>query len=256
MHIAHQALFARLQTQGGILVIDNGDERLTPENIRQEYTDKPIFTYSLEEIRDLDGKAFIQKVCEDFPALKKIVVGYDFRFGKERLYCADDIRELCDLEVVIVEEIRHNGMSVHSGIIKELIMHGDIIAANELLNRPYKVIGQMIRGQGIGKKQLFPTINLDVGTFLLPDEGVYASRTEIEGRVYDSVTFVGHRVSTDRQFSVETHLLHETPPECMKAGILFYRKIRENKRYTDMETLKARIKEDIMQAEQILKEFA
>lgn len=255
MHAAHQELFNHLGAHGAILVIDTGDFRLTPGNSKQTYTDYPIYYYALEDIRHLEGKEFIAKIRSDFPALKKIVVGYDFRFGKGRHYCAEDIQEIFPLEVVIVNEVRINGISVHAGIIRELLKHGDIEAANMLLTRPYRMCGQSIAGQGIGKKQLFPTINLDVRDFVMPDEGVYATRTVIAGKLYDSVSFIGHRVSTDRQFSVETHILHTEPPVCEEADILFYKKIRDNKRYTDLEELKERIKKDIMESSKILEQI-
>lgn len=255
MHAAHQELFKQLGEKGAILVIDTGDFRLTPGERKQEYTEYPIFYYALDNIRNLEGEEFIRKIREDFPSVEKIVVGYDFRFGKGRHYCAEDIEEIFPLEVVIVNEVRINGISVHAGIIRELLKHGDIEAANTFLTRPYRMSGKAITGQGIGKKQLFPTINLDVKDYIMPDEGVYATRTLIEGQVYDSVSFIGHRVSTDRQFSVETHILNDEPPACESADILFYKKIRDNKRYTDLEVLKERIKKDIIESENILEQI-
>ncbi len=204
-------------------------------------------------VKDIDGEEFIKAIIEEFPKVRKLVVGYDFRFGKDRLYCADDLRHLFSGEVVIVDEIRVDGMSVHSGIIKELIRYGDISKANRLLSRPYRIYGDVITGQGLGNKELYATLNLEVKDFLVPLEGVYATRTVVDGVMYDSVSFVGHRVSTDRKFSVETHILdQEIDFKDSLVAIDFYMKIRDNHRYDKLEDLKRRIELDIFEAKDIL----
>lgn len=254
VHRAHREIIARLGEYGGVLVVDNAGHLLTPHFIMPRFINKPIFIYSLDVIKGLDGREFIEKIVEEFTDLERIVVGYDFRFGKERAYCAEDIPTLFDGEVEIVEEIRHGGISVHSGIIKELLRHGDIEEASRLLGREYMIEGARVAGQGIGAKKLLPTINLEVAAFLLPQDGVYATTTTIKGRPYPSVTFIGNRVTTDRRFSVETHIINGTIQPLSEGevvGVHFLSKLRENHRFATMDALKKQIEQDIMRAKEV-----
>ena len=84
MHVGHQQLFEALGSEGGILVIETGYANLTPQTAREHYSDLPIFYYELGDIRHLDAEGFVAKLLEEFPLLEKIVVGYDFNFGKDR----------------------------------------------------------------------------------------------------------------------------------------------------------------------------
>ncbi|MEA1918036.1 MAG: bifunctional riboflavin kinase/FAD synthetase, partial [Campylobacterota bacterium] len=86
MHIGHQRLFERLGNSGAIVVIETGYANLTPKKEREKFTHYPIFYYELDNIRVLNGEEFIALLKSNFPKLKKIVVGYDFHFGKDRKY--------------------------------------------------------------------------------------------------------------------------------------------------------------------------
>ncbi len=253
--MAHKALFDRLNGIGAVVVIDNEDSSITPGSYRYEFIDLPIFICSFDKIKDLEGDEFILKILDEFPNLKKIVVGYDFRFGRDRLYCAEDLEHIFEGKIEIVNEVRFEGISVHSGIIKELIRYGDINKANILLGRAYSICGKTISGQGIGAKRLYATLNLDVKDFLIPLEGVYATKTIVDKNIYNSVSFVGHRVSTDRKFSVETHILErEISFIDERVSVEFYSKIRDNHRYTNLDELKRRIALDITQAKEYFSE--
>jgi riboflavin kinase/FMN adenylyltransferase len=253
LHVAHLALLHRLCDKGALVVIENGPSFLTPKNYREKISPFPIFYYSLEEIRSLEGGEFLELLKKDFPSLKKIVVGYDFMFGKDRSFCAWDVKELYDGECDVVSEVRVDGISVHSGVIKELLKHGNVGKANTLLGREYQIEGKRIKGQGIGKEQLYATINIDANEFLVPEEGVYVTKTTLGREKFKSVSFVGHRVSTDRSFSIETHILEEfedSGEECV--SIEFISKIRENRRFADLDELKKQIESDIEKAKEIL----
>lgn len=245
MHVAHQALFEKLGDHGAVLAIDNNAPGLTPGVAKQHYVSHPIFTCALEEVRELEGNDFIAEIVRSFPSLEALVVGYDFRFGRGRQYCADDLPSLFHGAVYVVEEIRVDNLSVHSGIIRELVANGDITRANRLLARPYSITGEPIKGQGLGSKELVPTINLSVSHYIIPIEGVYATRTILDETIYDSVTFIGHRVSTDRKFSFETHLLDVAVEPTPEVEVRFYGKLRDNKKYDDLGLLNQQIVEDI-----------
>ncbi len=253
MHLAHQELLKRLGDNGGVVVIEKGNALLTPGKKRCEYTRYPCFFFPLKKIRHLDAKGFVRLLKERFPNIQKIVVGYDFAFGKDRKYSIEDLKKYFDGEVEVVSEQKIGQISIHSRFIKDLLRKGDIETANQLLGREYCVEGRIIKGQGLGKKELFPTINVKVEGYLLPKEGVYATYTIIDGKAYPSVTFIGHRLSTDNRFSVETHIIgQELQDRPNSVTICFVRYLRPNKRFEDLVSLKAQIQEDIQKASEIL----
>ena len=258
MHIGHQALFSELGEQGTVVVIETGYANLTPQSYREEYTHHKVNYLQLADIRHLDGEGFVKLLKMNFPKLQKIVVGYDFHFGKDRRYSFDDLKHIFEGEVVVVDEVKHNNDSVHSHKIRAKLQIGDIHGANEFLGHNYTIVGERVDGQGLGSRELVPTINLRVKDFLLPKEGVHATLTRIddEEHFHPSVSFIGHRVSTDGSFAVETHIL-DADIECKeKAEISFVDFIRNNEKFENIEALKSAIKKDIAKASKKLKFLA
>ncbi|HHO64917.1 MAG TPA: bifunctional riboflavin kinase/FAD synthetase, partial [Epsilonproteobacteria bacterium] len=127
------------------------------------------------------------------------------------------------------------------------LKEGDVGMAKRLLGRSYRIDGSVIRGQGIGREKLVPTINLKVIQYQLPKEGVYATRTYVEGVWRESVSFLGHRVTTDGSFAVETHIIGEEVSvlEHEPVWIAFENLIRPNQKFDSIEALKQQIEEDI-----------
>jgi len=247
MHIGHQKLFSQLGKNGTIVVIETGYANLTPQKERENFSDYPIFYFDLDSIRHLDGEGFIKLLQEKFPLLEKIVVGYDFHFGKNRKYSFNDLTDIFEGEVTVVEEVSLQNDSIHSHKIRAKIQIGDIKGANAFLGHHYTIRGKQVQGQGLGKKELVATINLITENFLLPKEGVYVTLTRIdsEEHFHPSVSFIGHRVTTDGSFAIETHLLDGEVVCKDKASISFISFIRNNKKFNDLKSLNEAIKKDI-----------
>ena len=248
VHRGHKELLKRLGVYGGLVVIDKNKANITPGLKRAEYSRYPCFLYDFNEIKGLSGDEFIALLKRDFKNLQKIVVGFDFRFGRGRAWDKYDLARIFDGEVEIVDEFCFEGMGVHSSAIREYIKQGEIYKANLLLGREYSVEGRVIKGQGIGSRELVPTLNLDVKSYLLPREGVYATRTRIGYKTYGSVTFIGNRVSTDGNFSVETHVLNENITDARDVAVCFIKRLRNNRKFASLEELKRQIYIDIKQA--------
>ncbi len=258
MHLGHQELFKRLGEKGAIVVIENGYSTLTPDGVRERHTSYPILYLELEKIKHLEADEFITLLRGYFPHLKKIVVGYDFHFGKDRKYSAEYLKKVCSAEVEIVDEVKIDGISVHSRYIRELIRKGDIKLANRLLGYNYTIIGSVEKGQGLGAKELVATINIHIEGFEIPKEGVYATLTRIddEEHYHPSVTFIGHRLSTDGSFAIESHIL-DGEVKCQKeAEISFVDFLRENRKFDSLQALKEQIQKDINMAQKRLKMLA
>lgn len=246
MHSAHQELFKNLDDNGAILSIESGYANLTPKRYRQEYSIYPIYYYVLENIKHLEGDEFVRLLKEEFPNLKKIVVGFDFCFGKNRRYCIEKLKELFKGEVLVIDEIKIDDIAVHSRIIRQYIKDGDIKIANKLLGKEYKIYGHQIKGQGLGAKSFVPTINLKIEEFLLPQEGVYVTKTILDDKEYNSITFLGHRATTDGTYAVETHIIDEDIKNSnYTTQIKFYEKLRDNKKFDSFDELKKQILNDI-----------
>ncbi len=249
MHYAHQELFKNLDDNGAILSIESGYANLTPKRYRQEYSKHPIYYYVLDNIKHLEGDEFIKLLKEEYPSLKKVIVGFDFCFGKNRKYCVRNLEELFKGEVLVLDEIRLDTIPVHSRIIREYISNGEIKIANKFLAKEYKIYGTQIKGQGLGSKSFVPTINLKVDKFLLPKEGVYITKTILDNEEYNSITFLGHRVTTDGSYAVETHILDKNIiNKKYTIQIKFLENIRDNKKFNSFEELKTRIDLDILES--------
>jgi len=250
IHIAHKTLIDQVDA---LVIIERNGGYLTPGYRRSHFTSKVCCFYHFDVIKGLTPEAFVEKLKKDFPLLETIVVGYDFHFGKNKAGNAQVLRELCDKEVIVVEEVSIEGISVHSRTIKQYLKEGNIEMANTLLGREYSIEGDIISGQGLGKNELVATLNLSVQSYQLPLEGVYATRTKVDGEWLDSVSFLGHRVSTDGNYAVETHILGEDIGIVRGvAQIAFVAFMRENKKFESLDALKQQIQDDIDSAKKIL----
>lgn len=247
MHLAHQQLFSKLDENGGIVVIQTSYANLSPYTNRKDHTDIPIFYYPLDDIKHLSGKEFINLLYEEFPNLNKIVVGFDFHFGYKAAYNIENLKTFFKGDVEVVDEYKIDDIAIHSKVIREYLRDGNIAMATKLLGYNYKIKGFHIKGQGLGKKQFVPTINIEIEDFLIPQEGIYITKSFFDNQLYNSVTFIGHRVSTDGKFAVETHILNINDKQIYSKNIeiLFYKKLRDNKKYESFEDLRRQIKLDI-----------
>ncbi|MEA2047457.1 MAG: bifunctional riboflavin kinase/FAD synthetase [Campylobacterota bacterium] len=251
IHLAHKML---IDQADALVIIERNGGYLTPGYKRSYFTSKICCFYHFDVIKGLTPEAFVAKLKNDFPLLEMIIVGYDFHFGKNKAGDAQVLASLFDKEVVIVDEVSYAGIPVHSRTIKEYLRVGKVEMANHLLGRTYHIEGKVIQGQGLGKKALVPTINLSIKGYQLPLEGVYATRTYIEETWFDSVSFLGHRVTTDDSYAVETHILDSTIGEIEgKVVLAFIDFIRENRKFDSLETLKEQIEVDIGDAKKCLR---
>jgi len=249
IHIAHQELIKRAD---GIVVIEHGFASLTPGWKRSLYTNKATFFYLLEKIKELTPQQFIKKLQNDFPHLEKIVIGYDFRFGKDKSGDIDSIKQEFKGEVEVVDEVKYNGISVHSRVIREALQNQNINLANSMLGRRYRIDGEHIKGLGLGSKELVPTINLKVINYTLPN-GVFATYTTVNSKKFKSITFIGHRESIDNTHTIETHILEDFNLSIKgRVWIEFVEFIRAVKKFDSLEELKKQILLDCEKVREVL----
>ena len=259
MHLAHFELFKKLKQPSGILMLDfKVQNYLCSFQQRANFVESRVFVLDLDRVKNWSGAEFVLFLKKAFPSLEKIVVGYDFYFGKNRSCDSDDLILISrdfDIKVEVMSEVKIQGVSVHTQAIKKALLEADLDLSLKLLGRYYAVYGRRVAGQGLGHRELFATINLSCGDYFLPKNGVYATR--FEG--IQSVSFIGNR-STDGKFSVEVHLLDTTlSREILDRGDLkleFISYIRENQTFSHLEKLKQQITRDISKAREIFKNLS
>jgi riboflavin kinase/FMN adenylyltransferase len=218
------------------MVVIEKNSNLTPGLDRCEYTTLFCKFFNLKEIKHLSAMDFIKQLKE--LNATTIIVGEDFRFGNKRSGDIELLKNFFNVEVI--PEIKIDGIGVHSHIIREFLKKGDIKKATRFLGHTYKIKGIKIKGQGLGSKELVPTINIKLlKNYLLPKEGVYITKTNS----HPSITFIGKR-STDNAFSIETHILNDFEEEDL-IKIEFLEFLRENKKFNSLKELKEQIKKDI-----------
>jgi riboflavin kinase/FMN adenylyltransferase len=187
--------------------------------------------------------------------VRTVFVGENFRFGHKQ---TGDARLLAELgakqgfDVVVIPPVVYKSEVVSSTIIRREIAAGDVMHAAQLLGRPFVLGGKVVSGTGTGRRFTFPTLNLAPEQELLPARGVYVTRTLIEGesRTRRSVTNIGVRPTFDGSaLSVETHVLEplgETSPK--RIEVHFCKRLREEKKFSGPEKLRAQIARDITSA--------
>lgn len=270
IHLGHRKLLELLGDRGAVLIIDKAiEQNLISQNPSlqnhgfltslQDRLNRLPNAYVVEfaSVAQMSGEEFVATLLESLPSLETIIVGYDFRFGRDRLCGADDLGHLCEIrqssqgraiQAIIVPKVCYGEIPLHASVIKDFVRHGDIAVANAMLGWCYSVSGEVVRGQGIASKELFPTINIRTQGYVLPASGVYATR--VNGKM--AVSFFGHRVSTDGEYAIESHIIDseiaQVPERLM---IQMYKKIRENRRFDSLQELKAQIECDIKQVREI-----
>ena len=156
IHIAHQKL---IEQSDALVIIERNGGSLSRGYRRSLHTSKACCFYHFEKIKNLSPLEFIEKLQLDFPLLEKIVVGYDFVFGKNKAGDNATLQKLFNGEIEIIDEVSIDCIAIHSKIIKSYLREGNIALANRLLGREYTIEGLVVKGQGLGKNNLVATLS-------------------------------------------------------------------------------------------------
>jgi len=210
-----------------------------------------------EQVASLSPEAFVRQLLVERLGVRAVVVGDNFRFGHRQAGNIETLRELgrrFGFETEIVSAVTCHGRVVSSSGIRELLRTGRVSLAARLLQQPYALAGDVVSGRGVGSKQTVPTLNLATSADLIPQNGVYVTRTrDLDGqRAWRSITNIGYRPTfgPSDQLSIETFLLSplvgETPA---RIALDFLWRVRAERRFENPEALKAQIIRDVAAAE-------
>lgn len=241
------------------LVLHPDDDSLRLLNTFEEKTallhqlgiDHLIAIQFTPEFSQLTSEQFIQQVLVNKIKTKKLVIGYDHRFGKNREGSFEYLKANADQYGFTVEEIPAQDVedvTVSSTKIRKALEEGHIQIANEYLGNPYQLTGKVVRGQQIGRTIDFPTANLSVYERykLVPKNGVYAVQVKCDEQYYRGMLNIGQRPTlngTDR--SIEVHIFDfDQDIYDREITISFFHFIREEQKFANLEALKEQLWQD------------
>lgn len=222
-----------------------------------------LVEYPLDEtIREMSAEQFVAEILCDRLQARVVVTGEDFRFGKGRSGDVALLRALEDTygyRTIAVPKVEDSEIRISSTGIRKLLAEGNISEANRMLGRPYAVFGEVLHGKKLGRTLGFPTMNLIPSVEkLLPAYGVYVTKTMVDGQWFDGITNIGLRptVDSDKQVSVETHLFdYDKDLYGKQVEVRFLNFLRPEKKFPDVESLKAAMREDFIKAKALLENF-
>lgn len=206
---------------------------------------------------DITADEFISQFLVEILDADKIIVGHDLNFGKAREGNVEKLIEAAAVHGFAVEVIRPveaEGVIVHSSAVRETVAAGDMTMAAKLLGRAHVVRGRVVKGAGRGRELGFATANVKPKTQLVPPDGVYATRAVVGDRTIDGVTSIGNTPTFGgTETVIETHLFCDWEDFYARPMALeFYEKLRDQKKFSGPEELKAQIASDVGRAKDIL----
>lgn len=210
-----------------------------------------------ERIRGLRADAFIGRVLCDGLGVKHIVVGHDFRFGRDQAG-VDALREAGSRQGFGVTEVppfEIDGERVSSSLIRQALDAGDMRRAEKFLGRPYRITGKVIDGAKLGRKLGFPTANLRLHRRATPLAGVFAVR--VSGAGLDNaagVANLGTRpVVNGKELLLEAHVFDFAGDLYRRyVHVDFIERLRDELWFPDMDALVEQMHKDAAQARNVL----
>ena len=276
LHKAHQAVIASAVESGLVpAVFTFTMKNSTPESKKhfsplmteqkrveeiQKLGAKLLLMPDFSEFSDLTAEEFVEDVLFSRMKAKMLCCGYDFRFGKKNSGDVSLLKTLCDkhnVKLKVIDCISVNGNTVSSTAVRNSLIKGDMQTYFDMCGRYFSIESEVIRGNRLGRKMSFPTINqpLDLGV-LTPRFAVYASLTHIGGKTYPSVTNVGVKptVTENGTILAETNIFGfdgELYGKRVKVELVKF--IREEKKFDSVDELRLAIANDRTFAEGFFK---
>lgn len=149
-----------------------------------------------EHIAGINPEIFVSEYLLKTMRARFIVVGYDYRFGRNRTGSYEFLKMLepkYGFTAIRVDKVVVDGITASSSNIRKYLMEGDPETAAMLLGRRYCMAGEVVRGDGIATRMGFPTANIKVDNELIPMNGIYAAVVHIDDNIYNGALYIGER---------------------------------------------------------------
>ena len=210
------------------------------------------FTDEISKLTPLD---FVRNILVNKLKVKKMIVGHDHRFGKNReggLRELQQFGEMFNFEVDEIPAWQIEELAVSSTRIRTALLEGRIEEANELLGRPYSFTGTVVHGKKLGREIGFPTANIEVFDpyKLIPADGVYAVTCKIGVDKFKAAMNIGWNPTIEgKGHTIEAHLF-DFSGDLYDIAIPFelIARIRDEEKFQNVEELTQRIRQDVEQA--------
>jgi len=272
LHLGHRRIIGRIQEKARdlngtsmlmtfhphpltILRPDKCIGLITPLHVKKRLIEEAgidvlIIIPFTDDFRHITPEAFVDNLLVKKLGIKGLIVGYDFKFGKEG---KGNIEYLAPLSteygffIEIQGAITLDGEKVGSNRIRKMIQEGDVRKAALHLGRPYMIEGTVVKGDGRGRTIGFPTINLKTEFPLIPKRGVYITDVDVGGKRYPAVTNIGYNPTFDGQsLTIETYILDFSGDLYDRnIALYFLERVRDEVRFSSVDELKERIWKDV-----------
>jgi riboflavin kinase/FMN adenylyltransferase len=209
------------------------------------------------ELADMSPEQFVRDFLVEGIGVRHLVVGDDFRFGRDR---SGDFSTLevagrtHGFEVVDTPSYSVDGIRVSSTLVRESLAKGDLGFAEQMLGRPYSMSGRVVRGDQLGRQLGFPTANLRVGRHKPPLRGVYAVRIRGLGQVRAGMASLGTRPTVDgTEMRLEVHIFDfDEDVYGRHIRVEFAQRLRTEKRFDNVELMTEQLHRDGRTARRVL----
>lgn len=228
--------------------------------------DHLIITPFTRDFSNLSPQAYIKNMLVDRIGMKRIVIGYDHRFGKDREGGLRHLQQYASIYGFEVEEISQqdiNDVAVSSTKIRTALLAGDVKMAREFLGYPFSLTGKVIKGDQIGRKMGFPTANIFIeeNYKLIPSDGIYAVEVDIlkddhvASSMLKGMAYIGHRPTVyGMSRNIEVNLFNfDADLYDQSIRINFIRFVREDQRFNSLEELRIQLIEDEKEVRALLR---
>ena len=249
-----------LQTDSNIKLINTlSEKKELLEEIGLDHLVIHPFTHAFSRLTALE---YVRDILVNKLHAKKIIIGYDHRFGRNRNANIDDLREYgktYDFEVLEISAQELDDVAISSTKIRNALKAGDIETANNYLGYPFMVSGNVVKGKALGRTMQYPTANLQLDeTYkLIPKNGVYIVRSIIDDKVVFGITSIGTNPTVGgTQKTIETFFLDlDKDLYGKKLKIEFLSHVRDEETFESLEELKDAIQNDETIAREFLKQY-
>lgn len=204
-----------------------------------------------EKMTNISADDFARKILKEKLRAKKVIVGHDFTFARNKEGNAKLLKLLgakYNFKVEVVKPVKINNIRVSSTYIRNLIAEGSVNKVKEYLGRNYQLEGKVIKCKQLGRTIGFPTANMKIeNEMLVPKCGIYATKVYLNGKTYFGATNIGYNPTVEgKDLSVETNILDFNEDIYGKTIKLeFLERIRDEKKFYSLEELKSQLKIDI-----------
>ncbi len=201
------------------------------------------------KVFDMDGRDFVDKYLLGKFSMRYLIIGENFKLGKGREWDTAKLTEYGkkkNFKVKVVPSESYKNTKISSTLIRSFLRKGDLITARNMLGDFFSVEGVVEKGNQIGTRLGFPTINIVNDNCILPD-GVYVSRVVVNNAIFNSATYIGSKPSLKGDLKkIETHIFDLKEDLYNRfVEVQFVRFKREGISFSNEKELVSQIKKDI-----------